>query len=478
MSKSSDLFETNLFSEGVSVGSNTASITNVQDTETFETTKLIVTISKLGGYIKYIDYKDPSARMSFRGVGAVRGWDNARFEMRRKDNGFILEHTSPSGEVITKDFTFETPISLSLKIAFTNITDVNRSSYNILLSGVRVKVPQDPISQRYLEVAQFMNGVVGRKPLLGIKQSITINGSISWVGFRDKYFCEVVVPVSAGITGFDASVAGEYRYVWTSLDPNNITSVRMYFGTQDEKALRKFYEGTNLIVNYGMFDIIAKPLAWLLKIIQRVVKNWGVAIILLTIIVYTLLSPLSLKSMKSMRRMQSLQPQVEALKAKFKDNPQKLNQEIMALYAREKVNPLKGCLPMAMQAPVFYALYQVLMRSIELKDQGFWWIKDLSSPDRLFVFAKPLPFIGNEFNILPLLMAGFMVLQQKVTMRSTTAVSDEAAQQQKIMTTVMPVMFGVLFYKISSALVLYWFLNSVLSVLFQWKVNKSANGNK
>jgi YidC/Oxa1 family membrane protein insertase len=301
---------------------------------------------------------------------------------------------------------------------------------------------------------------------------------MGWVGIRDKYFCEVLVPGEPGIEGFKVEPEGDARLVWATTTSLNSVGVRVYLGPQDEKALKEFDVGANQIVSYGKFDVVAKPILLLLKAIQRVVKNWGVAIILMTIIVYSLLSPLSLKSMRSMRRMQALQPQVEALKVKYKDNPQKMHAEVMELYKREKVNPMGGCLPMLLQIPVFFSLYQVLMRSVDLKGQGFLWIKDLSEPDRLFVFGNSLPVIGNEFNLLPVLMAGLMVLQQKITMKSSGTASPEMAQQQKIMGTVMPAVFGVLFYRISSGLVLYWFVNSLLSVLFQWKVNKSENGSK
>lgn len=447
------------------------------ETTTFETDELIVTISKIGGYIKSIDLKEPSARLSFRGAGAVRGWTDVPFEMRRISDGFVLEYKPGTGEEVVKKFLFETPLSLSFSASFSGINDLKSSNYDILVGAVNVVNPKDQIGTRYLELSYY-DDAVARRSLLGIKKPLSGSGHMGWVGLRDKYFCQVVVPGEPGFEGFEAEPAGDYRLVWVPVDSLKSVKARMYFGPQDEKALRGFEEGAHQIVSYGKFDIIAKPVSLLLKGLQRVVKNWGVAIILMTIIVYTLLSPLSLKSMKSMRRMQSLQPQVEAVKAKFKDNPQKLNAEIMDLYKREKVNPFGGCLPILMQIPVFFSLYQVLMRSIELKGQGFLWIKDLSEPDRLFRLGFELPIVGSDFNLLPILMAGLMVLQQKITMKSSAATSPEMAQQQKIMGTVMPVVFGVLFYNIQSGLVLYWFTNSLLSVVFQWKVNKSVNGNK
>jgi len=446
-------------------------------TTLFETEKLVLTISKIGGYVKSIELKEPRAHLSFHGFGAERGWTEVPFEMRRSADGFVLEYKAGTGEEITKEFSFETPLSLALTVTYKNVSDLNSDNYKILLGAVGVKDKKDPISSRYLELS-YSADVVSRRALLGLKKTFRESKDLRWIGLRDKYFAQVVVPGEPGFKGIEADVVGGYRLVWASVAALNVVKARVYFGPEDEKALRAFEEGAQQIVSYGKFDLIAKPLLVLLKLLQRVTRNWGLAIILMTIIVYTILSPLSLKSMKSMRRMQALQPQVEALKAKLKDNPQKLNAEIMELYRREQVNPFGGCLPIVLQIPVFFSLYQVLMRSIELKGQGFLWIKDLSEPDRLFRLGHEMPIIGSDFNLLPILMAGLMVLQQKITTKSSVAASPEMAQQQKIMGTVMPLVFGVLFYKIQSGLVLYWFTNSLLSVIFQWKVNKTVNGKK
>ena len=154
----------------------------------------------------------------------------------------------------------------------------------------------------------------------------------------------------------------------------------------------------------------------------------------------------------------------------YKDNPQKLNKEIMELYREHKVNPLGGCLPLLLQMPIFFALYQVLMRSVALRGANFLWIKDLSEPDRLFFLPFSLPILGNEFNILPILMTIGMFVQQKFTMTKATG---EAAQQQKIMLIIMPLMFGVIFYRMPAGLVLYWFINSTLMLLTQIKASKA-----
>ena len=163
--------------------------------------------------------------------------------------------------------------------------------------------------------------------------------------------------------------------------------------------------------------------------------------------------------MRSAKGMQHLQPKIEELRRVYKDNPQRLNKEILELYRKNKINPLGGCLPLILQIPVFFSLYQALMRSIELKGANFLWIKDLSQPDRLV--ASP------EINILPILMAITMFLQQKLTMPATSGTSGE---QQRFMSFVLPVMFGFIFYKIPSGLVLYWFVNSLLMFVYQMRI--------
>lgn len=170
-----------------------------------------------------------------------------------------------------------------------------------------------------------------------------------------------------------------------------------------------------------------------------------------------------------MKEMQLLQPKIDALRKELKDNPQRLNKEIMELYKEHKVNPLGGCLPLLLQMPIFFALYQALIRSAALRGAHFLWIKDLSAPDKLFTLKNSIPFLGNQINILPILMAIGMFVQQKI---SSVKATGEAAQQQKMMSIIMPVMFGVIFYQMPSGLVLYWLVNSMLMLFYQLRLNK------
>jgi len=176
-----------------------------------------------------------------------------------------------------------------------------------------------------------------------------------------------------------------------------------------------------------------------------------------------------MKQMRSMKQMQVLQPRIEELRKIYKDNPQKLNTEIMGLYREYKVNPLSGCLPLILQMPIFFALYQVLLRSVGFKGAKFLWIKDLSLPDRLFILPATIPFLGNEINLLPILMTIGMFIQQKFSMATS---STGSAEQQKFMMILFPLMFGFIFYHMPSGLVLYWFINSTLMLFYQLRISR------
>jgi len=198
--------------------------------------------------------------------------------------------------------------------------------------------------------------------------------------------------------------------------------------------------------------MLAKPIFAAMKFIHGVIGNWGWAIILLTVLIKLLLYPLSAASLKSMAKMRKLQPEMARLKELYGDDRQKMSQELMGLYKKEKVNPAGGCLPMLLQMPVFIALYWVLLESVEIRHAPwFLWIQDLSAKDPLFV--------------LPLIMGGSMFLMQKLQPMPTDPM------QAKVM-QFMPVMFTLFCMFFPAGLVLYWTVNNLLSMAQQWVVNK------
>jgi YidC/Oxa1 family membrane protein insertase len=301
--------------------------------------------------------------------------------------------------------------------------------------------------------------------------------NLKFIGLRDRYFCIITAPPSTAYTAFIKKEDNKKSLVGLNsgaiqVYPGQIAQQKfiIYLGPQETKFITNVNPEWAAIVHFGTFDIISQVLLKLLEIFHGIARNWGLAIIILSIAIYFALYPLSLKQMRSMKEMQALQPRIEELRKTHKDNPQKLNKEIMELYREHKVNPLGGCLPLLLQMPIFFALYQALLRSISLKGAAFLWIKDLSEPDKLFVLPTSLPILGNEVNLLPILMMIGMFIQQKLTMNSGAGGDKE---QQKIMLIVFPLIFGFIFYHMPAGLVLYWFVNSSLMLVFQFKISRA-----
>jgi YidC/Oxa1 family membrane protein insertase len=248
------------------------------------------------------------------------------------------------------------------------------------------------------------------------------------------------------------------------LDPGqtNLMVSRLYAGPQEQTLLKTLAPGLELTVDYGWLRPLAVPLFWVLNEIYEVVKNWGVAIILLTVIIKLLFYPLSAASYKSMAKMKVLAPKLQRLKERFGDDRQRMHQAMVELYKTEKINPLGGCLPIVVQIPVFIALYWTLLLSVELRQAPFvLWVHDLSRPD--------------PFYILPVLMGATMFIQ---TWLNPTPPDPMQAKLMKI----MPIAFSVFFFFFPSGLVLYWLVNNILSIAQQWRIThvleraKTAHG--
>lgn len=301
----------------------------------------------------------------------------------------------------------------------------------------------------------------------------TFQGRVSWAAYEDNYFITAIMPAGEGNRSVQMSAVGEtVRTVITEgeviLSPGTPVdfSYSLYFGPKKLSILKQVGHDLSTSINFGWFDVLAKPMLWLLNFFYDYIKNYGIAIILLTILIKGVFWPITQKGMKSMKNMQKLQPKVAKLKEKFKDDPQKMNQEMMALYKTYKVNPLGGCLPMLLQIPFFFALYKVLLMSIELRHAPFMlWINDLAAPDRLWI-GFDIPYL-HGIPVLTLLMGGSMYLQQKMT--PTTADPTQARIMQ-----MLPIIFTFMFLNFASGLVLYWFVNNLLSILQQQLINRQS----
>ncbi|QWD10807.1 membrane protein insertase YidC [Polynucleobacter paneuropaeus] len=231
-----------------------------------------------------------------------------------------------------------------------------------------------------------------------------------------------------------------------------VEKARLFVGPQEEKMLEGIAPGLELLKDYGYLTILAKPIFWLLAKIQSYVGNWGWSIILLTILIKLAFFPLSAASYKSMARMKEVQPRLVAMKEQYKGDPQKLNQAMMEMYKKEKINPVGGCLPVVIQIPVFISLYWVLLSSVETRGAPWiGWIHDLSAPD--------------PYYILPIVMAISMFVQTKLNPTPPDPI------QAKVM-LYMPIVFSIMFFFFPAGLVLYWVVNNMLSIAQQWQINK------
>ena len=299
------------------------------------------------------------------------------------------------------------------------------------------------------------------------KEEVFGPGKIRWAGYADNYFLSAVIPPEGD----------NYRLLFKTVNGTSTTALMIpwqgvpvvytvYIGPKEFDALSAVDPALDRAIDFGWFHFIARPLVSLLRFLHAFTGNYGLDIILLTLLVKLVFFPLSNKSYKSMSEMRKLQPQLERLREQYPDDRQQLNKEMMELYRRHKINPLGGCLPMVVQLPVFIGLYQAFMHAIELRQAPFFgWIQDLSQPDRLGGIA--LPFIEPPgIPVLTLLMGGTMFLQQAMT-----PVGGDPMQQKMMM--FMPLIFTVMFVNFPSGLVLYWLVNNVLSIAQQyWYMKK------
>ncbi|MEN8189833.1 MAG: membrane protein insertase YidC [Thermodesulfobacteriota bacterium] len=301
-----------------------------------------------------------------------------------------------------------------------------------------------------------------------------IQGPMDWAAYEGTYFISGILPgekenllkMEGGGEDETAPVSMSLTGPLDTLQPGEekLYSYRLYIGPKKLARLQEIGDNLDQAVNFGWFDVIAKPTLWLLNFFNSFFNNYGIAIILVTILFKVAFWPITQKGLKSMKNMQKLQPKMVKLKEKYKSDPAKMNQEVMNLYKTYKVNPLGGCLPMVLQIPIFFALYKVLLQCIELRHAPFMlWINDLSAPDRLWI-GFDLPYLGG-IPVLTLLMGGSMFLQQKMT--PTTADPTQA----KIM-MFLPVVFTFMFLNFASGLVLYWFINNLLAILQQQMINR------
>ncbi len=300
-------------------------------------------------------------------------------------------------------------------------------------------------------------------------------GDTAWVAMVQHYFVSAWVPPATYskdlyVEKLDKNqfrVGVKSKLDALSIGQEKVETFKLFVGPQEERVLENVAPGLELVKDYGWLTILAKPIFWLLEKIHALVNNWGWAIILLTIFIKLVFFPLSAASYKSMARMKEVQPRLLEMKERYKGEPQKLNQAMMEMYRKEKINPLGGCFPVLIQIPVFIALYWVLLASVEMRAAPWLgWIQDLSKPDTLFGV-----WFGAPIGLLPILMAISMFIQTKLNPTPPDPV------QAKLM-MLMPIVFSFMFFFFPAGLVLYWVVNNILSIAQQWQINKIYGGSK
>lgn len=463
-----------------------------------QTDRYILTFSNVGGSIKRIQLKN------YKNMSSGEPLELARIENPRE---YILAVSDPSNrdildladytiteandeiiclvrtenfEVIKKYNLHNINNGIELHFIVKN-TSSSPKEFNYRIIGASGMTEEKEQDKRAVETTSKINGKIVnfKRPKIG--ERILNPGAVVWSLVHNKYFSIILKPFVQTKNQFhmfnrdDILVTGvepETSLIQPGYSIDN--KFLLYAGPSSIPVLKEFGHGLEETVNYGFFGGISKALIVIMRLCYAATRNWGLSIILLSIFLNFIMFPLTIKSFKSMQKMQELHPQMEKLKVQYKNNPQKLNKEIMELYKKYGINPLSGCLPMLLQMPIFFALYQALMKSIELRNSPFLWIKDLSSPEAIPI-PITLPIIGNTVNILPLVMVAAMVIQQKMSTKSMgAAITEEQKQQQKMMLVIMPIMFGFLFYNMPSGLVLYWSVNTIMTIIEQSAILKKA----
>ena len=370
--------------------------------------------------------------------------------------------SSPGGVVLKKSYTISgDSYGIDLKQQVTNSGSARQEGVLRLVLNTRI----DPtIKQSRFEEhgpVTFTGDDVSALKLKDLEKGPkSYDKDIHWTGYADKYFLSAVIagtpPMgSVEIRNNKGNVEDTISSPLITLNPGETFTLpyKLYFGPKDLDILKAQGNQLEKVIQLGWFSAVAKPLLYCLKYFYRYVHNYGVAIIILTLIIKMLFYPLTFKSYKSMKEMQKIQPKMAELKEKYKNDRDAMNRAVMELYKTHKVNPLGGCLPMLVQMPIFIALYRALMSSIELRHAPFMlWIQDLSAKDPYYV--------------TPIIMGVTMVIQQKMTPSSGM----DPAQAKMMM--MLPVVFTVMFINMPAGLVVYWLVNNILTIAQQAYINK------
>jgi YidC/Oxa1 family membrane protein insertase len=422
-------------------------------------------------------------RLGFSGK-SVAGLDKAIFTVNLPSRQLDVSDSpreltfswrSQDGVVIEKTYKFE-PDNYVIGMAVSIKNGSGRAIQDRLFVALNSHAPQGKRRYAFEGPSALINDKLDEIATKKLKDQNTFDGKIKWVTLQSRYFMSGLIPEQVEEASLYLALKSEkfltarYRQPEQTIQAGTQYTYKyqIFMGPKKIKDLKNVGNDLQKVVDFGWFDFIAKPCLWLMNLFYSVIPNYGVAIIILTILVKILLWPLGQKSYKSMSEMKKIQPLMKEIREKYKNDKKKMNEEVMNLYRTYKINPLGGCLPMVVQLPVFFALYRMLYQAIELRHAPFFlWIDDLSAPDRLFRFDFAVPFMQPPYGIpvLTIIMGATMLLQQKMS----PPMGDPT--QAKMM-MFMPLIFTVIFINFSSGLVLYWLVNNLLSIAQQYYIQK------
>lgn len=450
---------------------------------TLENDQLLITLSNIGGTIKEVFIKEYNERLPITQLGGPSNFKNYSFRLDKKSDKSAEFSLEVNGESITSLYELEmsgyvvnNEIKFFNKLEMSKQVSLDLNSFTIDPS--RMDISNDNDKSLFEYAVSSYEGVLRKNNAFKFsnKENRESASNVIWSAYRNRYFCAINKPDTASngykiASNEDGTLSIVIKAVKKVDFEGKASFSSLFFVGPERFDLLSSYnlglEKVKKFYRFGLFDLIAMAIYRLMYLIYKVIPNWGVSIVLISIIIYFSMYPLTLRGMSSMKKMQALQPEIAKLKEKYSDNPQKMNQETMRIYKDNKINPMGGCLPFLLQMPVFIGLYQVLWRSVSFKGASFLWIKDLSEPDRILTLKMKLPFIGDEINFLPILMMVIMFFQQKLTSKNMSITDPIQKQQQKMMGILMPVFLGAIFYKFASGLTLYFTLFYLFSTVTQ-----------
>lgn len=460
-----------------------------------ESEKLKLTVSETAGSLTSVRMKqfvDPETHDALHfietetgetGVGAVEVWiDGSRaadwsYSFKSERSGYLFSKENEKIKITQKFKTHSSSYGNDYSVVFENKTAGDLKIQYRINAGSGI-VARNQIDKQYIEanwirgekikhVKEFKAGKIKQSeeayPIVSVKSRhfssiFKASGTDAYYPFVEGMGQQNLLSAMRAETNLHANQKTERNFL-LYLGPNRVSDLQPY--------------ELDVVVNFGKMDAVCKLLIGGMQAIAHIVKNYGVAIILLTLATNIVLSPLTKASFMSMQRMQLVQPQIAKLREKYKGDPTKLNHETMAIYKKQKINPMGGCFPMIVQMPIFISLYVALSKSIDLLNAKFLWVKDLASPD-VVPLPFSLPLFGDTIHVLPLIMVVAMVMQQKISMASMPQADPTMAQQQKMMMTIMPVFFGFIFYPMPSGLVIYWLTNTIVTTTYQKYLRSQA----